>query len=250
MNLNDLLSGDVISSIARSTGNTQKDTTNVLANALPALVSAMANNASTKDGADSLARALDRHTTGDSLASLLGNVDTEDGAKILTNILGGNNAKVQSAVAKQCGITKGATADILSTAAPLLLSALGSQKKATKTGADGLTDLLTGLLGGGSSKNNSTGTLLSLAGALLGGSNNNSGNGTADLLRSLTGSLLGSTAAEAAPAKKTAAAKKTATAKKAATTKKTTTAKKTTSKKSSSSEERILETLADLLTGK
>lgn len=248
MNLNDLLSGDVISSIARSTGNTQKDTTNVLANALPALVSAMANNASTKDGADSLARALDRHTTGDSLASLLGNVDTEDGAKILTNILGGNNAKVQSAVAKQCGITKGATADILSTAAPLLLSALGSQKKATKTSADGLTDLLTGLLGGGSSKNNSTGTLLSLAGALLGGGNKS--NSSADLLLSLTGSLLGSTAAEAAPAKKTAAAKKTATAKKAATTKKTTTAKKTTSKKSSSSEERILETLADLLTGK
>lgn len=248
MNLNDLLSGDVISSIARSTGNTQKDTTNVLANALPALVSAMANNASTKDGADSLARALDRHTTGDSLASLLGNVDTEDGAKILTNILGGNNAKVQSAVAKQCGITKGATADILSTAAPLLLSALGSQKKATKTGADGLTDLLTGLLGGGSSKSNSTGTLLSLAGALLGGGNKS--NSSADLLRSLTGSLLGSTVTEAAPAKKTAAAKKTATAKKAATTKKTTTAKKTTSKKSSSSEERILETLADLLTGK
>lgn len=242
MNLNDLLSADVISSIARSTGNTQKDTTNVLANALPALVVAMANNASTKDGADSLAQALDHHTTSASLTSLLGNVDTEDGAKILTNILGGNNAKVQSAVAKQCGTTKGATADILSTAAPLLLSALGSQKKVTKTGADGLTDLLTGLLGGGSSKDNSTGTLLSLAGSLLGGSNKSSS--SADLLRSLTGSLLGSTVTETAPAKKTAAAKKTTT------TKKTTAAKKTTSKKSASAEEQLLGALADLLAGK
>ena len=51
MNLTDLLSGSVISSIAGQTGTSEKDTQNVLANALPALVGAMAQNASTEDGA-------------------------------------------------------------------------------------------------------------------------------------------------------------------------------------------------------
>ena len=55
MNLTDLLSSSVISSIAGQTGTSEKDTQNVLANALPALVGAMAQNASTEDGANSLA---------------------------------------------------------------------------------------------------------------------------------------------------------------------------------------------------
>lgn len=71
MNLTDLLSGSVISSIAGQTGTSEKDTQNVLANALPALVGAMAQNASTEDGANSLAKALDDHTSSKGLASLL-----------------------------------------------------------------------------------------------------------------------------------------------------------------------------------
>ena len=77
MNITDLLSGSVISSIAESTGATEKDTASVLANALPTLVSAMASNASTKDGADSLAAALDHHTTSSGLSALLQNVETK-----------------------------------------------------------------------------------------------------------------------------------------------------------------------------
>ena len=103
MNLTDLLSGSVISSIAGQTGTSEKDTQNVLANALPALVGAMAQNASTEDGANSLARALDDHTSSKGLASLLQNVDTEDGTKILTKILGGETETVRNAVAKKSG---------------------------------------------------------------------------------------------------------------------------------------------------
>ena len=98
MNLTDLLSGSVISSIAGQTGTSEKDTQNVLANALPALVGAMAQNASTEDGANSLAKALDDHTSSKGLASLLQNVDTEDGAKILTKILGGETETRMTAV--------------------------------------------------------------------------------------------------------------------------------------------------------
>ena len=191
MNLTDLLSGSVISSIAGQTGTSEKDTQNVLANALPALVGAMAQNASTEDGANSLAKALDDHTSSKGLASLLQNVDTEDGTKILTKILGGETETVQNAVAKKSGASKVDTSKILAMAAPLLLAALGSQKKKTKTQSDGLGGLLTSLLGGGDDDEDDGSTLISLAGSLLGGSNKKSGKSdSGDILTSLAGGLL------------------------------------------------------------
>ena len=267
MNLTDLLSGSVISSIAGQTGTSEKDTQNVLASALPALVGAMAQNASTEEGAESLARALDDHTTAEGLPGLLGKVDTEDGAKILTKILGGQNDAVQKAVAKKSGASKTDTTKILTMAAPLLLAALGSQKKKTKTKRAGLGSLLTGLLGGGEDDEDDGSTLVSLAGSLLGGSaekedggdlltslagglltnalGGGSGkkkkNDSGDLLTSLAGSLLGGmldTSAE--EEKKPSGKKKTTSSGKKTTTsgkKKTTTGKKTTAsgKKTTSS---------------
>ena len=168
MKLTDLLSGDVISSIAKSAGASKADTQSVLANALPDLVKSMANNASTKDGAKSLAKALDDHTSDASASSLLKNIDLEDGAKILGHILGGNTSSVQSKVSKKAGVDKDLTSTILSTAAPLLLSALGSEKKSSKTDADGLSDLLGALLGKDDDGDNDIkDTLFSLAGTLL-----------------------------------------------------------------------------------
>ena len=63
MNLSDLLSGDVIEALATSTGASKKDTSSVLANALPTLMKSMASNASTKEGAKSLEKALNDHTS-------------------------------------------------------------------------------------------------------------------------------------------------------------------------------------------
>lgn len=243
MNLTDLLSGSVISSIAGQTGASEKDTRNVLANALPALVGAMAQNASTEEGAESLAKALDDHTTAEGLSGLLGKVDTEDGAKILTKILGGQNDAVQKAVAKKSGASKTDTTKILTMAAPLLLAALGSQKKKTKTKSAGLGSLL----GGSAEKEDGGDLLTSLAGGLLtnalgGGSGKKKKNDSGDLLTSLAGSLLGGmldTSAE--EEKKSSGKKKTSSSGKKTTTssgkKKTTTGKKTTAsgKKTTSS---------------
>ena len=258
MNLTDLLSGSVISSIAGQTGTSEKDTRNVLASALPALVGAMAQNASTEEGAESLAKALDDHTTAEGLSGLLGKVDTEDGAKILTKILGGQNDAVQKAVAKKSGASKTDTTKILTMAAPLLLAALGSQKKKTKTKSAGLGSLLTGLLGGGEDDEDDGSTLVSLAGSLLGGSAEKEDGG--DLLTSLAGSLLGGmldTSAE--EEKKSSGKKKTTTSgkkKTAASGKKTTssgkkatsTGKKTaTTKKSAKKEDDAAELLGSVL---
>ena len=176
MKLNDLLSSDVITSIAKAAGASKGDTTNVLATALPELVKSMASNASTKSGANSLAKALDDHASDASASSLLKNIDLEDGAKILTNILGKNTNSVTSAVSKKSGVESDKIISILTAAAPLLLSALGSEKKSSKTDADHLGDLLGALLGKDDDKDNDlSGTLFSLAGTLLSSALSDSG---------------------------------------------------------------------------
>ncbi len=168
MKLTDLLSGDVIASIAKSAGASKSDTASVLANALPDLVKSMATNATTKDGAKSLAKALDDHTSDASAASLLKNIDLEDGAKILGHILGSDNDTVTKKTSKKSGVDNDTTSTILATAAPLLLSALGSEKKSSKTDADGLSDLLGSLLGKDDGNDNDIkDTLFSLAGSLI-----------------------------------------------------------------------------------
>lgn len=166
MNLNDLLSNEVLESLAKSAGASKKDTSSVLANALPTLMKSMASNASTKEGAKSLEKALDDHASNAALSTLLGNIDAEDGAKILGHILGSDSDAVQSKVSKKSGVDSDLTATILASAAPLLLNALGSEKKKSNTKADGLTDLLGSLLGQ-EDDNDMAGTLFSLAGALL-----------------------------------------------------------------------------------
>lgn len=179
MNLKDLLSSDVIASIAKSTGASKSDTTSVLATALPELVKSMASNASTKSGAKSLAKALDDHASDDNVSSLLKNVDLDDGAKILTNILGKNSNSVTASIAKKSGVDNAMINTILTTAAPLLLSALGSEKKKSKATENDLGDLLGALLGKDDDKDNDlSDTLFSLAGTLLSSALSDSGKTT------------------------------------------------------------------------
>ena len=192
MNLTDLLSSSVISSIAGQTGTSEKDTQNVLANALPALVGAMAQNASTEDGANSLAKALDDHTSSKGLASLLQNVDTEDGAKILTKILGGETETVQNAVAKKERRQQGGYLQDPGHGGPAAAGGPGQpeekdqdpKRRARRAAhqpfwAAGMMTRMTAV------------PFISLAGSLLGGSNKKSGKSdSGDILTSLAGGLL------------------------------------------------------------
>ena len=71
--------------------------------ALPTLLTAMSRNASTKEGAESLSRALDNHSGDnvDDFDSFFDSVDTDDGAKILNHVFSGKAQRVQSGIARQ-----------------------------------------------------------------------------------------------------------------------------------------------------
>lgn len=166
-----LISSDSISGLSNLTGASDKDVSNVLAQALPALLSGANSQAKDKDTAESFATALSDHAKDDTkdLSKFLGNVDLKDGAKILGHLLGSDKDDVIGNIAESTGVSKKDTSSIVSAIAPLLLSLLGQQTEEDDdkdTGAAGLVgalldnvdvgSLLTGLLTDNSSSSSTT----------------------------------------------------------------------------------------------
>lgn len=175
MNLTDLLSGSVISSIAGQTGTSEKDTQNVLANALPALVGAMAQNASTEDGANSLAKALDDHTSSKGWQAFCRMWIRRMAPRSLPRFWAGKLRRCRTLLPKRAAPARWIPPKSWPWRPRCCWQPWAAQKKKTKTQSDGLGGLLTSLLGGGDDDEDDGSTLISLAGSLLGGSNKKSG---------------------------------------------------------------------------
>ncbi len=124
-----LLGSDSISGLSSLTKVADKDVNSVLAEALPALLLGANNQAKGKDTTESFAEALADHAKADTkdVEGFFGNIDLEDGAKIIGHLLGAEKSDVTKKVAKKTGVSDDKTAMILSAAAPLLMSLLGQQ---------------------------------------------------------------------------------------------------------------------------
>ena len=207
----DLLSSDlgksIISGVAGSTGNDSDKTSSVLTMALPVLMKAMQRNASTSEGAEGLMGALSGKHDGsilDNLGGLFGGgVDEtvkQDGAGILSHILGSKQQGVEQVIGQKSGMDAGSVANILKVAAPLLMGVLGKQKKEQNVSNSGdLSGLLGGMLGGNDTANEQSflekildadgdGSVVDdVAGMLLGGNKSNSGGGIGGMLGGLFG---------------------------------------------------------------
>ena len=185
-----LISGGGLNAISKRTKVGKEDIAKVLSAGIPALVGGMRRNAAAEDGAKSLSKALTDHSADDisNPAEFLKNADLKDGKKILGHVLGGDQKQLVEEISRAAGVTKGKTTSILSLAAPLLLSALGSENNSQQqqsSSDSGLLGLLGGLLGGGQSSGGS------LLGGLLGGSQQPAQQQQQSAGGSLLGSLLG-----------------------------------------------------------
>ncbi|HNQ26302.1 MAG TPA: DUF937 domain-containing protein [Aquaticitalea sp.] len=161
--LNSPIGKSIISGVAGQTNQPESKTQDVLTMALPVLMQAMRNNASTPQGADSLLGALNGKHDGsilDNLSGLLtgGSMDSgilEDGGKILGHVLGNKQSSVTNALSQKSGMDAGSVSQILKVAAPILMGMLGSQaRQQNVNNQSGLEGLLGGLLKGSSTKNN------------------------------------------------------------------------------------------------
>jgi hypothetical protein len=140
---------DTLNKLGQSVGVEPSQVQKVAQMGMPALLQALGRNSSTEEGAAALAGALDQHQDDnvDDVAGFLNNVNTNDGAKMLQHIFSNNNDLVQNNLAKQTGLETGQVTGIMSQLAPLLLGALGQQKKEQNLDSSGINNLLGGVLG-------------------------------------------------------------------------------------------------------
>jgi len=147
MNLTDMLSGvlmsdDALGAIAKQTGASKKDVKKLLNTALPTLISALTKNASTEKGAQSLVNALSAHTSTKAMTTQIADADTEDGAKIVSHILGDNQDAVVTELAKDVDMDESQVSKSLASIAPGLLSGLSAATQNVGSTGNDFTNLM------------------------------------------------------------------------------------------------------------
>jgi len=185
----DQLGGGGLAALAGMIGSDEQKTSSALTSTLGVLTGALARNSEEEQGAAALDAALEKDHDGGILSDIggfLGKAAAGPGLGVLGHVLGSKQEPVAEEIAKDSGLDIGQVMTLMTTAAPLLMGALGSKKKEEGLDAGGIAGLLAGekqqveqqsglgsllgMLGGGSSTSDSGGgSLLSKVGGLLGG---------------------------------------------------------------------------------
>ena len=208
--LQSMLSDSSVKSLSKKTGSSTDEVSSVLSAALPLLIQGAGKQAEDESTAESFLKALTKHAESDTsdMDSFMDGVDMADGAKIIAHLLGAETESATKKVSKKSGTSSDNTAQILSAAAPLLMSVLGQENSKT-------------------SKKSSKKASGDLVGALLSSALENV-NVTELLMGALTDSLTSSADEKKTTTKKT-------------TTKKSTAAKSTTKKAASTTKKKAAE---------
>ena len=146
---------DAVGQISQMLGANQSMTSSAIQLALPMILSGLANNASTPQGAENLNSALEQDHSGGLLDNLMGYLGgglsqpsettrQTDGTGILGHIFGQKQSAVAQEVSQNSGLDIGQVAKLLITLAPIVMAFLGKQKQQQGLGADGLASLLQG----------------------------------------------------------------------------------------------------------
>lgn len=119
-----LMSADSLQSVGKTSKTDSKTVQSILGAALPSLLGSA--QAQSQDATTGFAEALLSHSKADTsnIAAFLNKVDLEDGGKIINHLL---DADALTAISKKAGVSKKDTKNVLSAAAPLLMSLLGQQ---------------------------------------------------------------------------------------------------------------------------
>ena len=142
-----LLQGQDLGKLAEQVGGNSAEVKNGVAAALPAILAAVNKNANSSEKAEGLNNALNQHDGSvlNNLGNYLQNPDLKDGAGILGHLFGNNTQTVANAVSQSSGLDSQGSMKILQTLAPLVLGALGQQKKENNLDAQGIGNLTSNL---------------------------------------------------------------------------------------------------------
>ena len=155
--LNSSMGKELINGMSNQMGLNKASTASALGAAVPMILGALGNNASSSGGASGLLKALggSNHSGGilDNIGSILGGSGIDDnvmkdGGNILGHVFGGQEGNAANAISKSSGIDLGAASSIMKAAAPFVMGYLGKQMLNSKVSDQGgLQSMLGGLLG-------------------------------------------------------------------------------------------------------
>lgn len=159
-NLFDLLKGQLDDNMIDQLGNQiggadRQQTATATQGIMSALLSGLAKNAASPEGAASLNSALERDHDGSLLDNLMGMLGggaqaapeqarALNGAGILNHILGPNQSGIADMISKTSGLDSSKTSNLMTTLAPMVMSLLGQQKKQQGLDMAGIASLLNG----------------------------------------------------------------------------------------------------------
>lgn len=156
-NLFELLNGQMddnfIDQLSSQLGGADRQATATAAQGVVStLISGLAKNASTPQGAQSLANALDRDHDGSVLDNLMGLLGGQaqpqqpralNGAGILNHILGDRQNGAADMISKMSGLDSSKTSNLMTMLAPMVMGMLGKQKQQSGLDVSSLMGLLT-----------------------------------------------------------------------------------------------------------
>lgn len=139
------LGSNAVGEISQKIGADSNTTQQAISAAVPLLMSALARNASTPDGAQSLQQALARDHNGsvlDNIVGFLSAPQAANGAGILRHVLGSQQQPIAQALGQSTGLNAGQIGQLLELLAPLVMGALGRTAQQQHLDANGLSQFL------------------------------------------------------------------------------------------------------------
>lgn len=155
--LMDMLKGQltetVLSQLAQNIGGANQQQTNVASQGIMStLIGALANNASTQEGASSLFNAVEKDHDGSILDNMMDFLQPEkqnpvpertvNGPGILNHLLGDKQGGMAEAISKLSGLDAGSVGSLMQTLAPVVMGMIGKQKQQNNLDSGGLMNLL------------------------------------------------------------------------------------------------------------
>ena len=130
--LNGQLGGSALDMIGRQIGADRSQVEKAVPAALGSLMTGLARNARSSEGAGALAAALDKDHDGsilDDLGGVLSAAEQGPGAGILGHVFGNKQGAVESALGQTTGLDAGSMGQLLKMLAPLVMGALGQKRR-------------------------------------------------------------------------------------------------------------------------
>lgn len=185
------LSGDVLEQLAQQIGGGKAETQNAISSAIPAMLQAMQKNASSAEGAASLANALEKDHDGSVLNDLMGFItagnDTNGGSGILSHLFGQKKSNVETVISNNSGLNSDATSNLMTQLAPIVMGFLGKQKQQGGLDVGNIASLVMNQLSGAKTQQKGGNPALDMVTRLL----DKEGDGVADDLMDIGKGLLG-----------------------------------------------------------